>query len=71
MELIGTSKLGWLAKQSGYRLPVRVLKSAAGYYIGTSDADGPVTRESVQYWAKKEDADKALETGLWTQRTNL
>lgn len=71
MELIGTSKIGWLAKQAGYKLPIQVLKSAAGYYIGTSDMEGPVSRESVQYWPKKEDADKALESGLWTQRTDL
>jgi hypothetical protein len=27
-----------------------VLRSAAGHYIGTADDDGPVSRESVEYF---------------------
>lgn len=31
----------------GKRLPLQVLQSAAGFYIGTMDDDGPCSRESV------------------------
>lgn len=51
----------------GKRLPLQVLRSAAGYYIGTFD-DGPVSRESVEYFPTREAARHALETGAWTQR---
>lgn len=49
------------------RLPVQVMRSAAGYYIGTCDDDGPVSRESSEYWRKQADADSALQKGSWTQ----
>jgi hypothetical protein len=49
------------------RLPVEVLKSAAGFYIGTCDEDGPVSRES-QYFPTSELAQQALESGTWVQR---
>jgi hypothetical protein len=51
----------------GKRLPLQVLRSAAGHYIGTFD-DGPVSRESVEYFPTREAARHALETGAWTQR---
>ena len=54
-------------KYVGERLPLQVLRSAAGYYIGTYD-DGPVSRESVEYFPTDEAARHALETGAWTQR---
>ncbi|MGE0371788.1 MAG: hypothetical protein AB7Q01_07860 [Gammaproteobacteria bacterium] len=54
----------------GKRLPLQVLRSAAGHYIGTFD-DGPVTRESVEYFPTVEAARHALETGAWTQRRHL
>jgi hypothetical protein len=52
----------------GKRLPLQVLRSAAGHYIGTFDDDGPVSRESVEYFPSHEAARHALETGAWTQR---
>lgn len=55
-------------------LPLTVLKSAAGFYIGTEDDDGPVSRESEEYWPTKEAAEKALEGvegHAWTQRNEL
>lgn len=53
------------------RLPTRVLKSTAGYYIGTSSDDhGPVSRESVEYFRTHEAAARALASGNWTQRMN-
>lgn len=60
---------GKLAKQDcTVELPLQVLKSAAGFYIGTINDDGPVSRESVQYWNRKESAELALRHDLWTQR---
>lgn len=50
----------------GKSLPLQVLRSAAGHYIGTFD-DGPVSRESVEYFPTREAARHALETGAWTQ----
>lgn len=52
---------------AGKRLPLQVLRSAAGHCIGTFD-DGPASRESVDYFPSHEAARRALETGAWTQR---
>jgi hypothetical protein len=46
----------------------QVLRSAAGYYIGTADEEGYCSRESVQYFRKESDAEAALANGNWTQR---
>ncbi len=60
---------GKLAKEFGkLTLPLRIMQSAAGFYIGTSDEEGPVSRESVEYWPNECAAAVALETGEWTQR---
>ncbi|MGV8399246.1 hypothetical protein ACV33W_08480 [Pseudomonas aeruginosa] len=53
---------------AGQLLPVQVLKSAAGYFIGTADNEGVVSRESVEYYASRDLADSALVTGQWQQR---
>jgi len=56
---------------TGKRLPLQVLHSAAGYYLGTFDngtEGGPVSRESVEYFPSHEAASHALQTGAWTQR---
>ena len=50
------------------RIEVAVLKSAAGYYIGTADECGPVSRESIPYWSTESEASKALANGRWTRR---
>jgi hypothetical protein len=50
-------------------LPLQVLKSQAGFYIGTFDEEGPCSRESFEYFPTKEAAFAALETGEWTQKT--
>jgi hypothetical protein len=55
-------------KFGGVKLELRVEKSAAGYYLGCSDKDGPVSRESSQYFECREDAERALMSGAWTQR---
>ena len=49
------------------RLPVQVMRSAAGYYVGTCDDEGPVSRESCENWRKQSDADSALKDSNWTQ----
>lgn len=61
---------GYLAvKYCGLSLPLRVLHSGAGYYIGTgSDELGPVSRESEEYFPNRDAAKAALKTGNWTQK---
>src|SRR5690606_27833937 len=52
----------------GKRLPLQVLRSAAGHYIGTADADSPVTRGSVGYLRSHHTAEHAIHTGRRQQR---
>ena len=59
---------GFIAGQLGYDLELSVLKSSAGYYIGTSMDSMPVSRESVEYWESESDAEAALQHGSFTQR---
>ena len=62
---------GLLAKEIlGLTLELTVLKSGAGWYIGTFDNEGPVSRESVEYYQTESLADQALEQDLWTQKEN-
>ena len=61
--------IGYLSLvHTGKRLSLDVLKSAAGHYIGTADLDGPVSRESAQYFRSYQAARQALATGHWQQR---
>ena len=59
---------GKLASKIGLHLPLQILQSAAGYYLGTADEEGPVSRESLEYWPRKELAQTALTAVLWTSR---
>lgn len=61
---------GYLAKKyCGLDLPIKVLRSRAGYYIGTHKEDGtPVSRESDHYWLTKQEAEHALTFGHWIQK---
>lgn len=60
---------GVLAKQYlDVSLPLQVLESNAGFYLGTADEDGPCSRESVEYWPAHGAADQALVSGEFTQR---
>ena len=60
---------GRLAKEVlGLTLELTVLKSAAGWYIGTSDNGGPVSRESIEYYQSELEATQAFEQDLWTQK---
>lgn len=65
-----TESIGYLALTfAGKRLPLQVLRSAAGYYIGTfDDHDGPCSRESYEYFPSRDAAATALVTGAWMQR---
>ncbi|EAN6189180.1 hypothetical protein KZK20_002347 [Salmonella enterica] len=64
-----SSSTGLLAaKFAGLSLPLQVLRSGAGFYIGTANEMGPVSRESVEYFATAELAERALEQGSWSQR---
>ncbi|WP_427196924.1 hypothetical protein [Pseudomonas aeruginosa] len=47
----------------GKFLPLEILHSAAGHYIGTRDTEGPVSRESCQYFRSYAAAQRALERG--------
>lgn len=50
---------------------LEVLESAAGFYLGTFDPmEGPVSRDSEEYWATREKAETALTTNLWKRRLN-
>lgn len=60
--------VGYLAAYFGERRPLQVLRSGAGYYIGTADEDGPVSHESVEYFRSFHAANQALTTGCWQQR---
>ncbi|MGR4868231.1 hypothetical protein ACIPRI_05100 [Variovorax sp. LARHSF232] len=61
--------IGYLSlAYTGKRLSLNVLCSAAGHYIGTADVDGPVSRESAQYFRSYQAASQALARGHWQQR---
>lgn len=64
-------RLGFLAQRAGQNLPLEICYSAAGFYLGTYNDQGPYTRESQEYWPKREQAQRALDTGRWTQRPDL
>lgn len=64
-------KTGKLAKEwCGVTAPLQILRSAAGFYIGTAGDDGPISRESNEYWRTQADAQNALDNNLWTQKEN-
>ena len=62
-------QVGKLAKEwCGASLPLQIMESAAGFYIGTAREDGPCSRESSEYWPTHAQAERAFELGQWTQR---
>ncbi len=53
--------IGYLAlTYEDLRLPLQILKSAAGYYLGTAHEGEPVSRESHEYFVSHEAATRAL-----------
>jgi hypothetical protein len=68
-QLSTCPRVGYLAKKfANLKLPIMVCQSAAGYYIGTMGEEGPVSRESDEYFPSQAAAQKALDTNSWTQR---
>lgn len=65
-----TMKIGFLAKRyCGKNLPIQVMQSRAGYYIGTANEDGlPCSRESHEYFSTEEKAQQALDSDSWSQK---
>lgn len=60
---------GKLAKEyCNKQLPLRVMHSMRGFYIGTMDEDMPCSRESVEYFKTEMLAGQALARGAWTQK---
>jgi hypothetical protein len=62
---------GVLAREYGHQsLPLEVLQSAAGFYLGTQQDGMPYSRESAEYWRTSAEAERALAVGedAWTQR---
>lgn len=57
-----------IGRRFGFNLPLQVLRSAKGFYIGTANDEGPVSRESVEYWDFLQAAADALKNQRWTQR---
>ena len=70
-DLKAPVQYGVLAEQYGEHLELQILQSRAGFYLGTFSESGPYTRESREYWNTKVKAQKAFDTGRWTQRTHL
>ena len=70
-QALSIQKSGMLAHEMlGVRLPLEVLHSARGFYLGTANDAGPVSRESLEYFPTFEAAEAALESNppVWTQR---
>jgi hypothetical protein len=61
---------GWLAAEFGKRqLPLQVCQSAGGFYLGTKEKGRPFSRESVESWRTREEANEALlSPRKWSQR---
>lgn len=64
-------QFGYLAKIfGGQELPLEILPSRPGYYLGTQLDGEPYSRESMEYYKTRRDAKTALRSGHWTQRPN-
>ncbi|WP_208950413.1 hypothetical protein [Rahnella sp. ChDrAdgB13] len=53
----------------GKKIPIEVMRSRAGFYLGTSENAEPLSRESVEYWPTQGEAEDALRNGYWSQLT--
>lgn len=69
LSIINHDVRGVLAARFGYLLPIRILSSNRGYYVGTfSETHGAISRESVEYYPTQRLAEEAFRKGTWTQR---
>lgn len=65
-----TKQNGQLARaHCGVELPLKVLRSAAGFFIGTEQNGEVYSRES-EYFATRDLAETALATDAWSQRAH-
>lgn len=71
--VIDSRKFGLLAFTfAGQMLPLKVLRSAAGWYLGTVGPSGePFSRESEGYYVTANEAQSALVRGNWKQKRRL
>ena len=53
------------------RLKCHVMQSEQGFYIGTFDDSGPISRESVETYSTFDDANTALVNNTYTQNWHL
>jgi len=53
-------------RTTGERLELQILQSRAGFFIGTIDHEGPVSRESG-YYKTPQQAYDAMRSGNWDQ----
>jgi len=65
----------WALQQEGRTSELKVMKSAAGFYLGRSIMEMgfplPYDRQSQEYWATEEEAQNALKSGEYTRRDYL
>jgi len=63
-------KVGYLAHKWGHVVaPLAILRSRAGWFLGTEGEFGPGSRES-DYFSSPAAAEEALNSGCWAQRPN-
>lgn len=61
------AQLAWYCLGELWKL--QVCKSGAGWYIGVIDPQqGPLSRESQDYFGSEQEARKLLATGMWMQK---
>lgn len=69
---MNVASIGFLALQYCHKqLPLTVLQTRVGFYIGTMEDGVPCSRESVEYVASRVQAEFALKQGQWTQRQSV
>lgn len=65
----------WLLQQEGQISELKIMKSAAGFYIGRSIMEMgiivPYSRESQEYFPTEQEAESALKSGQYTKRDYL
>lgn len=67
--MLDYKKQGYLAYHyCGASLPLEILESRAGFYIGTQQDGLPFSRESSTYFSSYAAASHALKTKRWSQK---
>lgn len=70
--MIDATLFGFNAYQElSIKLELTILKCSLGYYIGTVNDCGPVSRESTDYYRTLEAAQQSLGEGTWKQLYNI